>query len=200
MLIKKQNNKIYIFSLVITCFFVLTGFEFVTVQNDLNSAEQLIEENKYAQAEEILDSITNNLNAVNESSPEMEKMAKNILTPQMYYRLGEIQYKQNKYENAIPYFNNVINFEIRTLWDIKAIYYLGMSEFNLKKYIEAREHYSRLLNDHKDSNEAAEGLYYTGISYELENDKEQEIDTFKKFLELYSGHPWAGKVRSKIGQ
>lgn len=192
------KNKFYTSSLFCACLFILSGFEYVTVQNEMNSAELLISENKYSQAEEILISMTNNLKAVNESSAEMEKMARNILAPQAYFRLGEIQYKQNKYEGAIPYYNNVINFDIRSNWDAQAVYYLGMSEFNLKKYNEARAHYARLLNDHKDSNEAAEGLYYTGISYELENNKEQATASFKKFLTLYPKHPWAGKIKIKL--
>ncbi len=195
--IKKQRCHNYVFGLLLVSFFILAGFEFETVQNEWNSAEKLINEKQYSQAEEILNSILNNLKAVNESSSEMEKMAKNIMTPQIYFGLGQIQYEQDNFENAIKCFNEITNFDIRSMWDVQAIYYSGMSEFNLKKYNEARGYFSRLVIDHKNSKEASEGQYYIGLSYELENNKGQATASFNKFLVLYPKHPWAEKVKEK---
>ena len=130
---------------------MLTGFDFKAIQNGLNSADKLISEEEYSQAEEIFDSAISNLKAITESNPEMEIVGKNLMIPQVYFKLGKLQYKQNKYEDAKEYFNEILNFEIRSTWDIQAIYYLGRSEFNQKNYNEARGHFSRLVDEHKDS-------------------------------------------------
>lgn len=199
MLIRKQYLKYYVFSVIITCFFVLTGFKLVTKQKEIDSTEILIKEEKYSLAEEALNSILKVLQDVNNNNPESpEAIAKNILTPQIYFRLGDIQYKQGNYEDAIIYFDKIVNLPTRTDWNVQALYYSGMAEFYLKKYSSAREYFSRLVNDYKNSMEAPEGLYYIGLCYELENNKKQAKITFKKFLNLYPKHPWTEKVKGKI--
>lgn len=198
MLIRNHHKKIYKIILFLTCFFMLTGFRLVSKQKDIDSTEILIKEKKYSQAEETLNSILKVFQAVNDDDPESpEVIAKNILTPQIYFRLGDIQYKQRKYDDAIIYFEKIIYLPTRTDWNIQAYYYSGMAEFYLKKYNSAREYFSH-LNDYKNSKEAQEGLYYIGLCYELEGNKEQAIASFKKFLDFYPKHPWAEKAKEKI--
>ena len=136
-----------------------------------------------------------------EKNTELEiKMANGMFIPSVYYKLGEMNYDQNNYESAIAYFQEIINLEVHPRWNNKAIYYLGLSELYLNNYQKAREHFSQLVKKFKDSKEASEGQYYIGVCYELEGNIEQSNEAFKKFLELYPGHAWAGKVKTKLGQ
>ena len=74
----------------------------------------------------------------------------------------------NKILNAKSYFWKVISQNLKSFWDVKAIYHLGLCDYNLKKYADARVNFAKVVNEYRSSEEAPEAQYYFGLSYELE--------------------------------
>lgn len=172
--------------------------DFEVIQSNLEKGESFIVQKKYAEAEEILKPLLQELETAGQN-PQDELM-KNIVIPRVNFRLGEIQYNQEKYEGAKSYFEKVINPNLKSFWEVKAIYHLGLCDYNLKKYADARVNFSKLVNEYQSSEEAPEAQYYIGLSYELEDNKEQAKASFEKFLTLFPKHPWAEKVKMKLDE
>ncbi|MEW6087440.1 MAG: tetratricopeptide repeat protein [bacterium] len=192
------GKRFNLFFIGIISFILLPGFEINDIQEKLEEGDRLISAKKYAEAENILNEI---LQEVSKENPNpQEELSKNIVIPRIYFNLGAIQYKQEKFENAKSYFEKVLNFQFKSYWDVKAIYNMGLIDYDLKKYEEARKNFIRILAEYPDSGDAPQAQYYIGLCYELENNKADAKDAFKKFIELFPKHPWIEKVKMKLGQ
>lgn len=160
------------------------------------NGEKLIYKGKYLEAEAELGYVLSEI--TKEGSNSREKLIQNILIQRVYYDLGEIQYRQDKYEKARPYFEKVVNQPAKSYWEARAFYRLGLVEYNMRNYKGARGHFYEVVSEYSTSEEAPEAQYYIGLSYNLEDDEENARQSFRKFLCLFPNHPWADKVRGKI--
>lgn len=189
-------KKFGLFFLAVAGFILLTGFDFDAVQEKLESGDKLILDKKYVEAEKTFNQIFQEVNK--EDLNPQEELSKNIIVPGIYFRLGEIQYKQGKHEDAISYFEKVVGLQFASYWDVKAFYNIGRIDYELKKYNEARSNFTRVVAEYPDSEEAAEAQYYIGLSYELEDNKLEAKEAFRKFINLFPEHPWVAKVKIKL--
>jgi outer membrane protein assembly factor BamD (BamD/ComL family) len=81
---------------------------------------------------------------------------------------------------------------------VKAIYNIGLIDYDQKNFKEARDSFNRIVTEYPDSEEAPQSQYYIGLSYELENNKTEAELAFKKFINIYPKHPWIEKVNMKL--
>lgn len=189
-------KKFGLFFFGIISFILLTGFDFDAIGEKLENGDKLILDEKYVEAEKTFNQIFQEVNKEN-PNPQ-EELSKNIIIPRIYFRLGEIQYKQGRHEDAMSYFEKVVGLQFASYWDVKALYNIGLIDYELKKYNEARNNFVRVVAEYQNSEEAAEAQYYIGLSYELEDNKEEAKEAFRKFINLFPEHPWVAKVKIKL--
>lgn len=182
--------------IVLGLFFIM-GFKFMSYQEKMQSGEKYLIEKKYSQAEEIFKSVSVEI-IKQEPENDEDKMALNIIIPQVYFKLGEAQYWGRKPEDALVNYEKVVNYEVESLYFRKALFNVANIKFSAKKYAAAREQFNRLVKNYGSSQEAPEAQYYIGVSYEMEGNYEQALISFKKFLTLFPKHEWAGEINRKI--
>ncbi len=179
--------------------FFIVGFKFMSYQEKIQMGEKYLSEKKYSQAEGVFNSVLVEIIKL-EPENEEEKIALNIIIPQIYFKLGEAQFNQGNYDSAQINFESTLSYPNESAWNPKALYYLGKINFGAKKYSIARGNFSTIVDSYTSSKEAPEAQYYIGVSYEMEDNKEQAIISFKKFLTLYPKHEWVGEINKKIGE
>ena len=189
-------SKYLLFYIGMVSFILLSGFDIDLIHEKLEEGDRLISDKKYVEADKIFYEV---LQEINEGQPNpQEELSRNIVFPRIYFRLGEIQNRQEKYENAKSYFEKVVNLQFESYWDVKAFFNIGLIDYGFKNYKEARGSFHRVVTKYPDSEEAPKSLYYIGLSYELEGIKTEAEKSFKEFLELFPEHPLEEKVKLKI--
>lgn len=136
---------------------------------------------------------------VNEPAQENKDMMQldpgQLDADQKYYEKGKKAFVQNRYTEAIIYFNNVKDKSIK----MDTNYYLGSSYFINGDYDKAVESYKKYLASQDDSNaRKAESSYNTGSSYEKKGDKESALLWYKNTMDGYPGTTWARKSNIAI--
>ncbi|MDD5772456.1 MAG: tetratricopeptide repeat protein [bacterium] len=192
----RKNVKLFFIGVI--SFILLSGFTPDEIREKLEKGDELVSEKKYTEADKILNEV---LREVNKENPNpQEELSKNIVVPRIYFSLGDSQNKQEKYENAKSYFEKIVNSQFRSYWDVKAIYNIGLIDYGLKNYKEARGSFNRVLTEYPDSEEAPQAQYYIGLCYELEGLNTEAIKSYENFLKLYPEHLWAEKVKAKLNK
>ncbi|MFH1287656.1 MAG: tetratricopeptide repeat protein [bacterium] len=191
-----NRKRFALFFAGVVSFILLTGFDLDIVQGKLEEADKLVLDGKYTEAEQTFNEVFQEINKEN-PNPQ-EELSKNIVIPRIYFRLGEVQYKQGEYENAKSYFRKTADLQFKSYWNVKAFYNIGLIDYELKRYSEARDSFSRVVTEYLDSEEAPQAQYYAGLSYEMEDNKIEAERAFRKFINLFPKHPWVEKVKTKL--
>ena len=115
-----------------------------------------------------------------------------------YYQLGECEFQQNKYSEAIDNYNRSLENDSYKKWEEKNWYRIGLSYFYQEKYLNAIEYFKKTVDGYSDSKNGPMAQYYMAFSYELMRKPDEAKKAFEKFLEMYPGHEWAEKVKGKV--
>jgi tetratricopeptide (TPR) repeat protein len=105
-----------------------------------------------------------------------------------YYQLGYVYYKQNDFENAINYFNKII--DQKNAVSQNAYYHLAECYLNIDKKTEALNAFktaSEMNFNLKTQEDAA--LNYAKLSYETGNPFQNVSDVLQEFLKKYPNSP-----------
>ncbi len=104
-------------------------------------------------------------------------------TAKEYKKLGNEEYKKQKYKNAINYYNQAIQLNPE---DVKAYYNRGLCYYDLKKYIKSIADYDKAI---KFSPEFVKAYNNRGYSYLWAKEYEKAKIDLLKSIELNNNNP-----------
>lgn len=141
---------------------------------------------------EISEQIAPQSSKIEEATVQLD--ATQVDADQKYYEKGRKAFVQNRYDEAIIYFNNIKDKTSKV--DIN--YYLGNSYFIVGDYDKAIENYKKYVDSTDESIRKGESLHNIGMSYEKKNDNNNSILWHKKTINDYPGTTWARKSNIAI--
>lgn len=141
---------------------------------------------------EISEQIAPQSSKIEEATVQLD--ATQVDADQKYYDKGRKAFVQNRYDEAIIYFNNIKDKTSKV--DIN--YYLGNSYFIVGDYDKAIENYKKYVDSTDESIRKGESLHNIGMSYEKKNDNNNSILWHKKTINDYPGTTWARKSNIAI--
>lgn len=141
---------------------------------------------------EISEQIAPQSSKIEEATVQLD--ATQVDADQKYYDKGRKAFVQNRYDEAIIYFNNIKDKTSKV--DIN--YYLGNSYFIVGDSDKAIENYKKYVDSTDESIRKGESLHNIGMSYEKKNDNNNSILWHKKTINDYPGTTWARKSNIAI--
>lgn len=118
------------------------------------------------------------------------------------------QYDREKYEKASESFQQILFRCTGSDQTVNIIYYLGMSEFNLKKYDQAEYRFRDIVRDYHSDSLAESAQFMVGrclfaLSRPPDRDQTETRDAIKEFQQLaeeFPQSPYADSARAYIQQ
>lgn len=164
--------------------------------NNLTLSDMSGQQEKAVTVEKVVTQIPEQLSPQSSKTGEevVQLDAIQIDADQKYYEKGRKAFVQNRYDEAIIYFNNIKDKTSKV--DIN--YYLGNSYFIIGDYDKAIENYKKYIDSTDESIRKAESSHNIGMSYEKKNDNTNSILWHKKTINDYPGTTWARKSNIAI--
>jgi CRP-like cAMP-binding protein len=91
---------------------------------------------------------------------------------------------QQKYQEAMEEFNQIIDANESPEWTEKSDYEVGHCLFLLNKFEECIKHYTKFLAQYKESPDIRDAMFYIGQSFEKTGNKDQAIVWYQKNITL----------------
>jgi CRP-like cAMP-binding protein len=122
------------------------------------------------------------VSSVAEDSPPPAP-AKDAASASSYYEAVNL-ISQQKYQEALGTFNQIIKTNEDPEWVEKSAYEVGHCMFLLKKFDECIKYYTKFLDQYKEYPDTRDVMFYIGQACERADDKIQAIDWYKKIIVL----------------
>ncbi len=113
-----------------------------------------------------------------------------------HYNQGYEHYKNKDYERAIEAFKKAAQLSayVITSYTDDTLYYMGLSEYNLKRYDQAQAELKNLIATQKNSTYIPHSLYYLARMYEEQNNRERLLQTAKELANYSQYTTYAKKI------
>lgn len=127
-------------------------------------------------------------------------------SPQDAYEKGKDRYDQEKYDQAILFFQGAFDFGRTHEWASESQLYLARSYRANKDYLLAANEYARFTQIYRSDPRVADAEYELALtyydrspSYEFDQtDTERAIEQFRLFLSRYQDHPLVLEAQARI--
>lgn len=102
-----------------------------------------------------------------------------------HYKIASCYFSMKKYSSAMEAFNKYIKLYPGELEIVDAMYYLAVSEKELKMYKNAAGHFNSIYIRFNANRRAASALFSAAHCYELDSNEEKAIELYNSYIKRY---------------
>jgi len=146
-------------------------------------AESFIGQKQFPQAEQILNEV-------------LPAAASNDIFLHASFFLGEAAYQEQKYEEAVRHFSNIVNNGSASPVKALALAHLGTTFEQMKDYAQAARAYQNFVQSYPDHFMGARIQLAWGRTLTLAGNKTESRKVLSQLIDLYPTSTWAENARS----